>query len=97
MALIVFMTQLIVDLRQQTWLFQSGLNGSAELSSPGSNDRENGSKLHQGRFRLHIGKHFFTHHSVFFPSNPPQGIWDKNLGYPHLLRWVTKHPAAVEC
>lgn len=68
------MTQL-VGLKQQTQLFQSGLGGSAELSSPGSNDSGNGSKQHQGRFRLDITKHFFTNHSVLFPSNPPQGIY----------------------
>lgn len=74
MALIVFMTQLIVGFKKRTWLFQSSLDGSAELSSPGSCDSGNGSKLQQGRFRLGIRKHFFTSHSVLFLSKPPQGI-----------------------
>lgn len=78
----VFMTQLFAALKKQTWLFQSGLDGSAEFSSPGSNDSGNGSKLHQGRFRLDIRKHSFTNYSVFFPSNPRQGFYEQEPGLP---------------
>ena len=45
-----------------SFLRRGGEEGGADLFSLGSSDRMrgDGSKLHQGRFRLDIGKHFFT-------------------------------------
>jgi len=54
------------------------VEGGAGLCSLGSRDRmyRNSPKLHQGRFRLGIRKHFFTKRMVRHWNRPPREVFD---------------------
>jgi len=54
------------------------VEGGAGLCSLGSRDRRyrNSPKLHQGRFRLHIRKHFFTERVVRHWNRPSRAVVD---------------------
>lgn len=61
-----------------SFLRSRSAEGGAELFSPESCDKThgNGSKLHQGRFRLDIRKHFFTKSVVKHCNKLPKEVVD---------------------
>jgi len=61
-----------------SFLRRGGGEGGAELFLLGSSDRThvNGSKLHQGRFRLDVREHFFTERVVKHWNRLPREVVD---------------------